>query len=60
MISYVRQEEMPSIYLYSWVAQNRGCDCLPKSQQPANTNSGRIGCDSCPVSRDIVIEAVFF
>jgi len=24
MISYVRQEEMPSIFLYSWVAQNRG------------------------------------
>lgn len=67
MISYVRQEEMPSISrpIYDWAHiagwhRIGGCDCLPKTQQPANTNSGRIGCDSCPVSRDIVIEVVFF
>ena len=51
MISYVRQEEMP--YLYRVGRHRIGvCNCLPKTQQPANTNSGRIGCDSCPMSVD--------
>ena len=26
-----------------------GCDCLIKTQHSANTSSGRIGCDACPV-----------
>ena len=29
--------------------RNGGCDCLPKTQDSANTSSGRIGSDACPV-----------
>jgi len=59
MISYVRQEEMPLYQRVLGWHKIGGCDCLPKTQQPANTNRGRIGCDSCPVPRDMVIEGVF-
>ena len=33
----------------SWSQRNGGCDCLPKTQDSANTSSGRIGSDACPV-----------
>ena len=54
MISYVRQEEMPLYQRVLGWHKIGGCDCLPKTQQPANTNRGRIGCDSCPMSGDMV------